>query len=89
MQHGMQRRAAGKLGQHEVAGCPHSTIGRNHGDFSPGQSFGKNRTVSAASARKCANRNTSRSVLSIGYIHCSRMRGSQWFICGTYQVSVT
>src|SRR6202012_3552199 len=69
--------------------CPHRISGRSHGDFSPAQSFGRNRTVSAASARKCAKRSTSRSVLSIGYIHCSSQRGSQVYICGTYQVSVT
>src|ERR1700720_1744846 len=69
--------------------CPHRISGRSQGDFSPGQSFGRKRTVRAASARKCANRSTSRSVLSIGYIHCSSRRGITWPNCGMYQVSVT
>src|SRR3954453_12320650 len=68
---------------------PHRISGRSQGDFSPGQSFGRNRTVIAASARKCANRNTSRSVLLIGYIHCSMRRGTRCGSCGRYQVSVT
>ena len=38
-------------------------------DFSAGQSRGMKCTVTAASARKCAKRRTSRLVLSIGYIH--------------------
>ena len=50
----------------------------SQGDFNPGQSRGRKRTVIAASARKCANRSTSRSVLSIGYIHCSSQRGIRW-----------
>src|SRR5206468_11446830 len=47
---------------------PHRISGRNQGDFNPDQSFGRKRTVMAASARKCAKRSTSRSVLLIGYI---------------------
>src|ERR1700733_1676535 len=69
--------------------CPHRISGRSQGDFKPGQSFGRKRTVTAASARKCANLSTSRSVLLIGYIHCSSQRGIRWLSCGTYQVSVT
>src|SRR5579862_5998415 len=69
--------------------CPHRISGRSQGDFNPGQSLGRNRTVMAASARKCANRSTSRSVLSIGYIHCSSQRGIKGLNCGTYQVMVT
>ncbi len=42
-----------------------------------GQSLGIKRTVTAASARKCANRSTSRSVLLIGYIQRSSQRGHQ------------
>src|ERR1041385_2251738 len=68
---------------------PHRISGRSHGDFSPGQSFGRQRSVSAASARKCANRRTSRSVLLIGYIHCSMRRGTRCGSCGRYQVNVT
>ena len=55
--------------------CPHRISGRSQGDFNPGQSLGRKRTVIAASARKCANRSTSRSVLLMGYIHCSTRRG--------------
>src|SRR6202022_5067774 len=51
--------------------CPHRISGFSQGDFSPGQSLGRKRTVTAASARKCAKRSTSRSVLLIGYIHSS------------------
>src|SRR5213079_1709723 len=69
--------------------CPHRINGRSQADFNPGQSFGRNRTVTAARARKCANRSTSRSVLSIGYIHCSIRRGTTWPNCGRYHVSVT
>src|SRR4051812_41841760 len=69
--------------------CPHRISGRSHGDFSPGQFRGRKRTVIAASARKCANRSTSRSVLLIGYIHCSMRRGTTCGSCGRYQVSVT
>src|ERR1700722_6349951 len=47
--------------------CPHRINGRSQGDFNPAQSLGRKRTVTAASARKCAKRSTSRSVLSIGY----------------------
>src|SRR4030081_970025 len=68
---------------------PHRINGRSQGDFSPGQSLGRKRTVMAASARKCAKRSTSRSVLLIGYIHCSTRRGSRWPSCGKYQVMVT
>src|ERR1700738_2699825 len=68
---------------------PHRISGRSHSDFSPGQSFGRKRTVIAASARKCANLSTSRSVLLIGYIHCSSQRGIRKLSCGKYQVSVT
>src|SRR6202140_240462 len=68
---------------------PHRISGRSQGDVSPGQSFGRKRTVTAASARKCANLSTSRSVLLMGYIHCSSRRGIRWLSCGRYQVSVT
>src|SRR3954451_21411217 len=68
---------------------PHRISGRSHGDFKPGQSRGRTRTVSAASAKKCVKRSTSRSALSIGYIHCSSRFGMKWESCGTYQVSVT
>src|ERR1700676_3215891 len=68
--------------------CPHRISGRNQGDFNPDQSFGRKRTVMAASARKCANLSTSRSVLLIGYIHCSTRRGTRWPSCGKYQVMV-
>ena len=47
---------------------PHRIIGLRTGDFSYGQSAGMNRTVTTASATKCANRSTSILVLSIGYI---------------------
>src|SRR5437660_260142 len=69
--------------------CPHRINGRSQGDFNPAQSFGRKRTVIAASARKCANLSTSRSVLLIGYIHCSIRRGIRWLSCGRYHVSVT
>ena len=68
---------------------PTQDSGRSHGDFSPGQSLGRKRTVMAASARKCTNLKTSRSVLLMGYIHCSSQRGIQWFISVTFQVRVT
>ena len=68
---------------------PHRITGFSQRDFRPGQSRGRKRTVMAASARKCAKRSTSRSVLSIGYIHCSSRFGSKPYIAGTYQVSVT
>src|SRR4030081_2232106 len=68
---------------------PHRISGRSQGDFSPDQSFGRKRTVTAASARKCANLSTARSVLLIGYIHCSMRRGTTWPSCGRYQVIVT
>src|ERR1700730_8983302 len=69
--------------------CPHRISGRSQGDFKPGQSLGRKGTVTAASARKCANLSTSRSVLLMGYIHCSSQRGIRWLSCGKYQVSVT
>src|SRR5258708_10986738 len=68
---------------------PHRISGRSQGDFNPAQFLGRKRTVRAASARKCAKRSTSRSVLLMGYIHCSIKRGIKWLNCGTYQVSVT
>src|ERR1700692_741109 len=55
--------------------CPHRISGRSQGDFNAGQPFARKRTVMAASARKCANLSTSRSVLLMGYIHCSTRRG--------------
>src|SRR6202165_2840536 len=58
--------------------CPHRISGRSQGDFNTGQSFGRKRTGMADSARKCAKRSTSRSVLLIGYIHCSSRRGMKW-----------
>ena len=67
---------------------PQTIAGCRNGDFSPGQSRGTKRTVTAAKARKCAKRSTSRLVLSIGYIqslnHCGTKRASG----STYQVSV-
>src|SRR5262245_61819798 len=45
---------------------PQTMDGQAHHDFSNGQSRGTNRTVSTASARKCAKRRTSRLTLSIG-----------------------
>src|SRR4029077_7092249 len=68
---------------------PHRINGRSQGDLRPGQSLGRQRTVRDASARKCEKRNTSRSVLLMGYIHCSSRFGIRWLNCGTYQVSVT
>src|SRR5262245_1863715 len=47
--------------------CPHRMAGRNQTDCNPGQSEGMKRIVSAARARKCVIRNTSRLILSIGY----------------------
>ena len=47
---------------------PQRMAGCSNGNFKAGQSRGTNRTVTAASARKCAKRSTSRLVLSIGYI---------------------
>jgi len=49
---------------------PHRISGRNQGDFSPGQSLGRNRTVMAASGQEVHDtRSTSRSVLvRFGYI---------------------
>ena len=52
----------------------------------PGQSRGMKRTVTAASARKCAKRNTSRLVLSIGYIHSLSQFGTNRPSGSTYQV---
>src|SRR5215813_12099868 len=46
--------------------CPHTIGGHSQRDLSPGQSRGRKRTVTTASARKCAKRNTSRLTLSIG-----------------------
>src|SRR4029077_19687207 len=69
--------------------CPHRISGRSQGDFSPTQSLGRKRTVTAASARKWAKRSTSRSVLLIGYIHCSSRRGITWPSWGKYHVRVT
>ena len=68
---------------------PHRITGCSHGDFRPGQSLGRMRTVIAASARKCTKRSTSRSVLLIGYIQLSSQRGMNMLSCGTCQVSVT
>src|SRR4029078_4596190 len=68
---------------------PQRINGRIQGDLSGGQFFGMKRTVTAASARKCAKRSTSRSVLLMGYIHCSRRLGSRKLSCGMCQVSVT
>src|SRR6516164_3826660 len=45
---------------------PQTIGGQAHHDFSNGQSRGTKRTVSTASARKCAKRRTSRLTLSIG-----------------------
>src|SRR5262249_48751223 len=47
---------------------PQRIKGRSQIDFNGGQSFGRKRTTIAASARKCAKRSTSRSVLLTGYI---------------------
>src|ERR1700710_1706810 len=68
---------------------PHRISGRSQGDFKPGQSLGRKRTVIAASARKCAKLSTSRSVLLIGYIHSSTRRGIKCGSCGRYKVSVS
>src|SRR5215469_3993871 len=46
-------------------------------------------TVTAASARKWANRSTSRLVLSIGYIHSLSQVGTKRPSGSTYQVKVT
>ena len=56
---------------------PQRINGRSQTDFRGGQSLGRKRTVSAASARKWANRSTSRSVLLIGYIHFSSHFGKR------------
>src|SRR5262249_35642222 len=63
--------------------------GRRYDDFSNGQSRGMKRTVTAASARKWANRSTSRLVLSIGYIHSLSQIGTKRPSGSIYQVSVT
>src|SRR5262249_48488419 len=67
--------------------CPHTIGGQSQRDLSPGQSRGRKRTVTTASARKCAKRNTSRLTLSIGYIRPSSQCGTYWPTPGRYQVS--
>src|SRR5262249_38312339 len=56
---------------------PHWIAGRKTGHLSAGQPRGTNRTVSTASARKWANRRTSRLVLSIGYMNSASHRGTK------------
>src|SRR5271169_6560500 len=67
---------------------PHTIAGCRNGDFSAGQSRGTKRTVTAASARKCAKRSTSRFVLSIGYIQSLNHCGTKRCSCSIYQVMV-
>src|ERR1700690_473841 len=68
--------------------CPHRINGRSQRDFSPGHPGGTHRTVIAASAAKCANLRISRSVLLMGYIHCSSRRGIKKPSWGKYHVIV-
>ena len=46
--------------------CPHRIMGQSHRELKPGHPAGTKRTAITASARKCANRSMSRSVLLIG-----------------------